>query len=786
MIRNWFKIAFRTILKNSVYSFINIFGLAAGIASSLLIMLWVNDELSFDKFHENKRWLYQVYANEQRDGGRIASSRATTLPLVEELKRERDILHVTVTDWGGNHLLVSGDKKFMKNGLYVGEDFLKMFSFPLVQGSSEKALQNPAGIVITKAVAIALFDTADALGKNLRVDNSIDATVTAVIDQVPSNSSFQFDFLLPFQSFIASQPWVKASLNSWENNAFQVYVQLNKNASKDAVERRIKNVVKEHSKMSTAELMLHPIEKWRLWSKFENGKSVGGGIEAVRSFSLVAGLILIIACINFMNLATARSESRAKEVGIRKSVGSRRKELIFQFLGESLIVVLIAYVFSLVLTELALPFYNNLVGKKLVIEFGSQIFWIASLIVVIGTGLIAGSYPAFYLSAFRAAAVLKGKPMVAGRGATPRKILVVLQFVLSIFLLVGSVIFNQQLQYGKDRELGYDQENLLIIENQGDIRKNYKVIKNELLSGGLALSATSSNNPITSIFVYMSDIKWPGKSNEQRPSIATEATEYDFVKTLGTTLKEGRDFSEEFNDSTSILLNQAAVEYMNLKNPVGETVTWDGKNYKVIGVTENLLMGSVYKPIEPMMMVFDPSWFAFMVVRLPKGDVSDNLKKIEAVFKKYNPEYPFSFSFADVEFQQKFSAINMIRKISNVFATLAILISCLGLFGLAAFTAEQRTKEIGIRKVMGASVSNVTILLSKDFAKLVLIAFVIAGPLSWWLMDRWLQAFPYRITIQWWVIAFAGAAALVFAIVTVSSQAVKAATANPALSLRNE
>lgn len=786
MIRNWFKIAFRNILKNSVYSFINIFGLAAGIASSLLIMLWVNDELSYDNFHENKQWLHQIYVNVLRDGGQISSQHATALPLVDELKRERDIQYVTVTDWGGNHLLSAGEKKFIKNGLYVGEDFLKMFSFPLKQGASEKALTSPSGVVLTKALAITLFGTEDALGKNLRIDNSVDATVTGVIDQVPSNSSFQFDFLLPFESYISSQSWVKASVNNWENNAFQVYVQLNKNVTKDAVEARIKNIVKEHSKTSTAQLILHPIDKWRLWSKFENGKAAGGGIEAVRSFSIVAVLILIIACINFMNLATARSESRAKEVGIRKSVGSRRKELIFQFLGESLLVVLVAYVFSLVLTELALPLYNNLVGKNLVIEFGSSVFWIASAVVVIGTGLIAGSYPAFYLSAFRAVSVLKGKPMVAGRGATPRRVLVVLQFVLSIFLLVGSVVFNQQLQHGKDRELGYDQENLLIIENQGDIQKNYKVIKNELLTKGLAVSATCSNNPITSIYSYMGDIKWHGKNDDQRPSIATEATEYDFVKTLGTKLKEGRDFSEEFNDSLSLMLNQAAVDYMNFKNPVGETVIWGGREYTVVGVTENLLMGSVYRPIEPMMMVFDPTWFGFMVVRMPKGEVSSNLAKIEAVFKKHNPEYPFTFKFADVEFQRKFSMVDMIRKIANVFASLAILISCLGLFGLAAFTAEQRTKEIGIRKVMGANVTNVVVLLSKDFAKLVLIAFAIAGPLSWWLMDKFLQTFPYRITIQWWVIALAGVAALLLAVVTVSSQAMKAATANPAHSLRNE
>lgn len=786
MIRNWLKIALRNVAKNSIYSFINIFGLAVGLASSLLIMLWVNDEQSFDQFHENKSQLYQVYSNAPRDGGVMSTSRATVLPLAEELRREHDIKYVAATDWGGNHLLVAGEKKFFKNGIYAGEDFLKMFSFPLIQGAAENALSGPSGIVVTKTTAVALFGTADALGKQVRIDNSVDATVTGVVEDVPSNSTIQFDFVLPFQAFISAQSWVKASVDNWENNAFQMYVQLADGASKGDLENRVRGTIKKHSKISKVEVFFHPMEKWRLWSKFENGKSVGGGIDSVRTFSIVAILTLVIACINFMNLATARSESRAKEVGIRKSVGSRRKELIFQFLGESVIVVFIAYVFSLVITELALPFYNDMVAKKMAIEFGSQLFWIVSAIVVIGTGLVAGSYPAFYLSAFNAASVLKGKAMVAGKGTTPRKIMVVLQFTLSIFLIVGSIVFNQQVQHGRDRELGYDQENLLVIENQGDIQKNYKAIKQELISKGLATSATSSNNPITNIFAYMSYVSWPGKVDDQRPSIATEATEYDFVKTIGVKLKEGRDFSEAFNDSTSMLLNQAAVDYMNLKNPVGETITWDGKKYTVIGVTENVLMESVYKPIEPMMMIFDPSWFAFMVVRMPKGDVADNLKKIEAVFREHNPQYPFVYQFADVEFQRKFSGVDLMRKVSNVFASLAILISCLGLFGLAAFTAEQRTKEIGIRKVMGASVSNMMVLLSKDFVKLILISFIIAGPLSWWAMNKWLQTFVYRVTIQWWVIALAGLAALLLAVVTVSSQAVKAATANPAHSLRSE
>ncbi len=786
MLYNYLKIALRNLTRNSVYSFINIFGLAVGLACSLLIMLWVNDEIGYDGFHQNKSRLFQLYGNALGDKG-ISTQRAMPLPLVEEFKNnERDIQYIAVTDWGGNHLLTIGEKRFMKEGLYVSEDFLKMFTFPTIKGSVETALKDPGGIVVTRSTALALFGTDDAMGKIVRVDNAVDATVTAVIEDAPSNSSFQFDCLLPFSSYIASQSWVKNSLNNWENNAFQLYALLTNGASKETLENHVKDVIKKNSKRSDIEVMFHPLEKWRLWSRFENGKPSGGGIEQVKMFSLVALFILGIACINFMNLATARSERRAKEVGIRKSVGSRRKELIFQFLGESIVVVFIAYMIAICIAELAMPFYNNLVGKKLLIDFASPVFWIVSVAVVLITGLIAGSYPAFYLSAFNASSVLKGHNQSGQRVVTPRKILVVLQFGFSIFLIVGTLVFNQQVQFGQARETGYDRENLLIIENNGEVQKNFNGIKNELLSKGLAVSVTQSNSPVTAIFAYFGDLKWEGKRPDQHASFATVATSYDYSKTIGTRIKEGRDFSELYNDSLSMILNQAAVDYMGLKNPLGSTLTWNDKQYKIIGVMENVLMQSAYQPIDPMMMIFDKSWFGYAMVRMPKGDVADNLKKIESVFREHNPAYPFSYEFADLEFQKKFSTVQMIARIANLFSLLAIIISCLGLFGLAAFTAEQRTKEIGIRKVMGATVSSVVVLLSKDFAKLVMISFVLASPLAWWATNEWLKNFPYHITISGWVIGFAGIVALLLAVITVSSQAWKAAGSNPANSLRSE
>lgn len=787
MLKNYLKITFRNLTKKSVYSFINILGLAIGLSCSLLIMLWVNDELNYDGFHQNKHKLYQLEGNSKGDGGEIFTQRAMPLPLVEELKaNERDIEYIAATDWGGNHLLVAGERRFLKEGLYAGEDFLKMFSFSLIKGSPTTALKEASGIVLTKAMATALFGSEDVLGKMVRVDDKVDAVVTGVVENVPSNSTLQFEFLLPFSSYINSQGWVKNALSNWENNSFQIYAQLTPSASVEDVHNRIKSVITKHSKRSDMEVVFHPVTKWRLWSRFENGKPAGGGIEQVRMFSIVALFILIIACINFMNLATARSERRAKEVGIRKSVGSRRTNLIFQFLGESLMVVTIAFIVSLMITELALPFYNNLTGKKLFIDYGDPLFWAISFGIITITGLVAGSYPAFYLSSFNAASVLKGRVHVSHSGATPRKILVVFQFGFSIFLLIGTVVFNQQIKHGKTREIGYNQENLLFIENQGDIQKNFKVIKQELISKGFATAVTQANSPITEIYAYMGDLSWKGKREDQLASFATQATAYDYTKTVGIKVVEGRDFSEDFNDSSSMLLNRAAVDYMGLKNPIGESIVLNGKTYTVVGVTENVLMASAYQPIDPMIILYDPDWFAYAMVRLPKGDVSENIKHVEAIFREYNPAYPFNYQFADLEFQKKFSRIQMITQVANLFALLAIVISCLGLFGLASFTAEQRTKEIGIRKVLGASVSGVVLLLSKDFARLVIVAFVIAAPLAWWALDNWLEAYPYRIHIQWWVLILAGGAALLLATLTVSSLALRAANSNPAQSLRSE
>jgi putative ABC transport system permease protein len=786
MIRNYFIIAMRNIRKNGIYSAINITGLSVGIACSIMILLWVSHELSWDQFHEKKDRLYRVYVSGQGDNG-IFTQMAVPLPLWEEFRNDRDFAHVAPTNWGQDFLLSHGEQRMYKRGYYAGDDFLKMFSFPVTKGNPESQLSDPSTIVLDQSTATALFGDDDPIGKVIRVDDRLDLTVTGVVGDVPDNSSFRFQCLVPFTAYMNREPWVKNALTTWGNNSFNMYVELAENSDAEQVKERVKGLIKSKVEETTMEVTLHPVARWRLYSDFKNGKSVGGQILYVKMFTIIAVFILVIACINFMNLATARSERRAREVGIRKSIGSKRIDLIFQFLGETFVIASVAFFIALGLAEGFLPLFNGIVDKKLFIDYANPVFWIASAAMITLTGLLAGSYPAFYLSSFQAARVLKGTVKTGRGGTIPRKLMVTMQFFFSIALIIATVVVYQQIHHLKNRPVGYDQDNLVMVSNTGDIRKNYDVIKHELLSGGIAESVTSSSSPVTAIYAFMGDVTWQGKREDQRAAMATVATGFDYTKTLGMQLKQGRDFSEDFNDSTSIILNEAAVNYMGLKDPIGETIRWDDREYRVIGVLGDVVMNSPNKSVDPTMFVFDPTWMADVTIRIsPQLSTSEALSKLESVFKAYNPAYPFSYRFASDEFRRKFAGIQLIGNLANTFSFLAILISCLGLFGLAAFTAEQRTKEIGIRKVMGASVSGLVRLMSKDFTVLVIIAFTLAAPLGYWVMNNWLLQYEYRIELGWWIPAFAGGVAFTLSMAVVSYQAVKAAVANPVSSLRNE
>jgi ABC-type antimicrobial peptide transport system permease subunit len=787
MLKNYFIVTLRNLLKNSVYSFINIAGLSIGITCSLLILLWVYDELSFDGFHPKADRLYQVWVKAAFDG-RINSWTSVPLPTHEAMKpADSDIRNSCVTDWGEEHLLTVGESRVVKKGYWASEEFLEMFQFPVVKGNPEKALDSPDGIVITESAARALFGNEDAINQLVRVDNKFDLKVSAVVKDVPPNSSFQFDCLLPWKLH-ETENWVKEQKTNWGNYSFQVFVELSDASAEAKVENAVKDMLTKNGEVDIKrEFFLHPLLRWRLYSNFKEGKEDGGMIEYVQMFTVIAVFILVIACINFMNLATARSERRAREVGIRKSVGSRKFELVFQFLGESLFISFVSFVIAILLAQLLLPFYNDLVQKKLFIDYTSQQFWIFTLGLIFFTGIVSGSYPAFYLSSFQPAKVLKGKVQTGKGGSIPRKVLVTLQFGFSILLIIGTIVIYRQIQHVKERDLGYSQERLIMVDYTDEISKNYRPLKQDLLQSGVVASVTKSNSPITDIYSN-NFLGWPGKPEDHRVIFTTIAAEYDYTQTMGIRILEGRDFSEDFkSDSAAIIINKAALDLMNLKEPIGTKLDLWGEKRELIGVVDNVLMGSPYTPVSPMFIILEPEWISVVSLRLEKSkDLQASIRKVEEIFKKYNGAYPFEYKFADSEFEKKFSTINMTSQLASLFAVLAIVITGLGLFGLAAFTAEQRTKEIGIRKVLGASVSSLVALMSRDFSRLVIFAFLLSAPLAWWLLNTFLEQYPYRINIPWWVFPVTGLIALVFAVVIVSTQAMRAARANPVNSLRNE
>jgi len=788
MFRNYFLVMVRNLFKNGFYSFINIAGLALGITCSILILLWVADETSFNKFIPKENRLYQVWVSSHFDG-KISSWTSVPLPTYEAFKTANsNIARMAVTDWGGEHLITVGENRLIKRGYWVSEEFLEMFEFPLVTGNADQVLDAPPSIVISESTAKALFGDEDPINKVIRLDNEYDLKVSGILKDVPGNSTFQFDFLMPWKFREQNNQWVRDNMTNWGNYSFQVFAELNDPQNQTAVESSVKMMLQEHGETDTKpEYFLYPMERWRLFGNFENGVETGGMNDYVQMFTIIAIFIIIIACINFMNLATARSERRAREVGVRKSIGSKRRELVLQFIGESTFIAFIAFAIAILAAQLLLPYYNNLVDKKLFIDYTSSQFWLASVGMILLVGIVSGSYPAFYLSSFQPVKVLKGKPTVGKGTSLPRKILVILQFGFSILLIIGTIVIYQQIQLVKGRALGYNQENLIAVSYTNEVEKNYRPIKLELLNTGVVEAVTRANSEITNINSN-NFLGWPGKPEDLRVIFTTVVTEYDYTKTMGIKLLEGRDFSEEFkSDSSAILVNKAGLEIMGLKEEViGTELDLWGEKRKLIGIVDDVLMGSPYQPVKPMFMILQ-DWGGSVSIRLKKTtDLQASLNAVKSVFEKYAPAYPFEYRFADQEFQKKFTTINLTSTLASLFATLTIVITGLGLFGLAAFTAEQRTKEIGIRKVMGASVPNLVGLMSKDFSVLVIIAFVFSSPLAWWALTNYLERYTIRTPLAWWIFPLTGLVALTFALLIVSTQALKAARANPASSLRSE
>lgn len=786
MLKNYFKIAWRNLWKNKSFSFINISGLAIDMASAVLILLWINHELTYDMFHEKKDNIYQVW-NRSINEGKIGCWNVTPKVLATAIKNDfAEAEHVVRVNWSENYLVSVDDKKIMAEGMIVDDDFMQVFSFPLVKGNAATALNDIFSVVITEKMAKKFFGDKDPMGKSIRIDNRDNFIVKGILKDIPDNTKFQFDYLIPW-SYLKH---IGADDTYWGNNSTSTYVLLKSGVNLASVDAKMKIIRKKYDKDSpNDEMFLYPASRWLLYSSFKNGVEDGGIIDYLRMLGILGGFILLIACINFMNLSTARSEKRAREVGIRKAVGARKQSLVWQFLGESVLLSFIAGAIAWTIVRLTIIPFGRLTGKVLTIDYYDTWTWVVALSVIIITGIIAGSYPAFFLASFKPVKVLKGTIRSASTLITPRKVLVVFQFTIAIVLIICTIIVKQQINFAQERQLGYNKANLGYHNLTGDIEKNYSLIKKELLSSGIATSVSKTSAPITEGWSNSWGFEWVGKPVNDRTAINRFCADDAIGATTGFQFVAGRDFdlNKYTTDSTGIILNESAVKLMGFKNPVGQVIKDNGIEWHVIGVIKDFILESPYRPITPMAIEGAKGWFNVMHIKLNKeNSTSQNLTRAEAIFKKYNPEYPFEYHFVDEEYDKKFKSEARTAVLTSLFSGLTIFISCLGLFGLATYMAENRIKEIGVRKVLGASVAHITSMLSKDFAKLVVVALLIAIPIAWWLSSVWLESYSYRTPIRWWVFVAAGLSAIIIALITVSWRAIKAALANPVKSLRTE
>jgi len=787
MLKNYLKIAFRNLLRNKAFSFINILGLAIGMASAILILLWIQNEMSYDQFHEKKDRIYEAW-NRANFSGKLQCWNTTPKILSKALSSDiPEVEEATRVNWPSNYLFSVGDKRLTVKGNIVDSNFLKVFSFPLIKGDPSTALMDMHSIILTEKLSKKIFGDEDAMGKIIKIDNKDNFTVTGIAKDLPNNTRFDFEYLLPW-SYLR---YIGQDDENWDNNSTRNYVLLKPNASFASADSKVRKLKVRYDKNDDPkwEMFLYPISRWRLYSSFKEGVEDGGRIEFVRLFGIIAAFILLIACINFMNLSTARSEKRAKEVGIRKVVGAQKKFLIGQFIGESVLLAFLAGVLAIIIVQLSLPGFNKLTDKQLFIEYGNVNYWLFALGFILLTGILAGSYPAFYMSSFQPVKVLKGVFRASNALVTPRKVLVVLQFTFAIILIISTITVKHQIDYARERQTGYDKNNLIYHFLTGDLEKNYDLVKNDLISSGAAVAVSKTSAPVTQGWSDSWGFEWQGKDPNDKTDFDRYCADEDLVKTVGFQIVKGRDFNlKQFpSDSTGIILNESAVKVMNFTEPIGQIVKDNGIEWHVVGVIKDFILQSPYMPLKPMVIEGGKGWFNVMHIKLnAKNTTAQNLQLAENIFKKYNPEYPFEYKFIDEEYAKKFSDEKRTATLTALFAGLTIFISCLGLFGLAAYMAQNRIKEIGVRKVLGASVTSIATLLSKDFLKLVIVSLVIASPVAGYIMYRWLQGYPYRVSLEWWVFAMAGIAAVAIALVTVSFQAIKAATANPVKNLRTE
>ncbi|GAB3354603.1 ABC transporter permease [Arachidicoccus ginsenosidivorans] len=798
MFYHYIRIAWRNLHRNKSFSLINIGGLAIGMTVALVIGLWMHSEFQFDKSFKNYDKIVQVMRQDTIEG-QIEVESAIPIPISSFFKNKYNqyFQHIVIASWFEDHILSNHHKPLAFNGIYMDKGAGDMLSLHMVYGNYQ-AFSDPNSILISNSVSKAFFGNNNPIGQNLTIDNEFPVKVVGVYKDFNRNSSFSGqDFIAPWRLYVASNPWVKKDYDQWGNNSFQFFAQLAPNQTVDHVNQIIQNGLKrediQNLKEDQSTFRLLPMRDWHLRNQFKNGKQTGGLISQVRLFGVIGIMVLLIACINFMNLSTARSEKRAKEVGIRKAIGSLRGQLMRQFYFESLLVSLIAFVIAMITVWLGLPWFNNLYQTNVTIPWSSPLFWAVLVVFILITNLIAGSYPALYLSSVGAIKALKGKFKAGTNAVTSRKVLIVGQFTLSLVLIIATAVVYQQIKFAENRNLGYDKDQLIDIRMKSkDFYGKYDLIRNELISNQSIKDMAESSSPMTQIWTYNDAFFWEGKDPALKQSYGTIWVTADYGNTIGWHIKNGRDFSKNrIADSTSIILNEAAVQYMGLKDPIDKRIRWgagkEAKNYEVIGVVQDMIMQSPNSPSLQTIYFMDPEQANWITIRLnAAAGINNALSKVQATFKKYIPDAPFDYSFVSKQYADKFASENRVATLAGLFSFMAIFICSIGLFGLASFMAEQRIKEIGIRKVLGASVTQLWIMLSKSFLYLVLVSSIIAIPVGWYVMHLWLRRYTFRTPITGWLLIAPAIIALVVTLLTVSWQAIKAAKVNPVESLKTE
>jgi putative ABC transport system permease protein len=797
MIKNYLKIAWRNLLKNKAHTFINVTGLSVGMAVAILIGLWIWDELSYNKYHQNHSRIVQLMQN-QTINGQVLTGNSMPIPLGTLLRNDYkdDFKYVSLSSWTFGLSISHGEQKLITQGNYMQPEAPEMLGLKMIKGT-RSGLKDPSSIILSQKLAKALFGDADPMDKVVKINNQYDHKVTGVYEDLPATTTLNdVELIAPWDMYVSSQPWLKRAATRWGNNSFQIFAQLQPGANFDQVSSRIKdlklkNIIIQGDSVGAAfkpVIFMHPMDKWRLYSEFKNGVNTGGGIQFVWMFGIIGMFVLLLACINFMNLSTARSEKRAKEVGIRKTVGSLRSQIIFQFFSESLMITLFAFILSLVLVQLALPWFNQVSAKNITVLWTNPVFWIAGILFSVLTGIIAGSYPAFYLSSFQPVKVLKGTFKAGKYAALPRKVLVVLQFTVSVTLIIGTIIIFRQVQHTKNRPVGYERTGLLQADMRTDaIHKNFASVRHDLLQSGAIIEVAESGSPLTGVWSNNSGMQWRGKAPGQQDDFGTIPVSPQFGKTAGWQIIQGRDFNANYkSDSAAVIINEATAKFLGFKNPIGEIVKWDTE-FKIIGVVKDMVMSSPYEPVKTTIFGMSGDKGDVLNIRLnPKMSTHEALTKVEAIVKRYDPGSPFDYKFTDEEYAKKFATEERIGKLAGFFTILAIFISCMGLFGMASFMAEQRIKEIGVRKVLGASVFSLWRLMSTDFVMLVGISLLIAIPTAYYFMHGWLQNYKYRADLSWWIFGLTALAAIIITLLTVSYQSIKAALMNPVKSLKTE